>query len=34
MRVLIAEDDDNIREGLREILEDEGYHTITARDGV
>ncbi|HOD51946.1 MAG TPA: response regulator transcription factor [Candidatus Hydrogenedentes bacterium] len=34
MRVLIAEDDDNIREGLREILEDEGYRTITARDGV
>lgn len=34
MKVLIAEDDDNIRDGLREILEDEGYQTLTARDGV
>jgi len=34
MKVLIAEDDDHIREGLRDILEDEGYQTITARDGV
>ena len=34
MKVLIAEDDDNIREGLREILEDEGYQTLTARNGV
>ncbi len=34
MKVLIAEDDDNIREGLREILEEEGYRSVTARDGI
>lgn len=33
MRVLVAEDDDNIREGLREILEAEGYATTAARNG-
>ena len=33
MRVLIAEDDDHIREGLAEILENEGYRTLMARDG-
>jgi two-component system, OmpR family, alkaline phosphatase synthesis response regulator PhoP len=34
MRVLIAEDDDNIRKGLAEILESEGYEPVQARDGV
>jgi len=34
MKVLIAEDDDHIREGLREILEEEGYRAVTARDGL
>lgn len=33
MNVLVAEDDDNIREGLREILEAEGYATTGARNG-
>ena len=33
MKVLIAEDDDHIREGLAEVLEGEGYQTLTARDG-
>ena len=33
MKVLIAEDDRHIREGLREILEREGYRTVTAEDG-
>lgn len=33
MKVLIAEDDDHIREGLCEVLEGEGYRTISARDG-
>lgn len=33
MRVLIAEDDDHIREGLAEVLEGEGYRTLSARDG-
>jgi two-component system, OmpR family, alkaline phosphatase synthesis response regulator PhoP len=33
MRVLVAEDDPNIREGLIEILQDEGYETVGARDG-
>lgn len=33
MRVLIAEDDPNIRSGLVEILEAEGYATIIAADG-
>ncbi len=33
MKVLIAEDDDFVRQGLQEILEREGYRTVTARDG-
>ena len=33
MRVLVAEDDTYIREGLVEILQDEGYETVEARDG-
>lgn len=33
MKVLIAEDDANIRSGLEEILQGEGYTTIAARDG-
>lgn len=33
MKVLIAEDDPNTRSGLQEILEAEGYETITAHDG-
>jgi len=33
MRVLVAEDDENIRNGLIEILKMEGYQTLSARDG-
>ena len=33
MKVLIAEDDRNIRSGLEEILQDEGYETVAAEDG-
>ena len=33
MKVLIAEDDHNIRSGLEEILQDEGYETVVAEDG-
>lgn len=33
MKVLVAEDDTNIRNGLAEILQAEGYETLTARDG-
>ena len=33
MKVLIAEDDDHIRNGLAEVLESEGYQTLPARDG-
>ena len=33
MKVLIAEDDRNIRSGLEEILQDEGYETVVAEDG-
>lgn len=33
MRVLIAEDDSNIRAGLEEILRTEGYETISAKNG-
>ena len=33
MKVLIAEDDPNIRAGLAEILEDEGYAVVQAEDG-
>lgn len=33
MKVLIAEDDDGIRAGLKEVLESEGYSVVEARDG-
>jgi DNA-binding response OmpR family regulator len=33
MKVLIAEDDRNIRAGLEEILQNEGYQTVAAEDG-
>ena len=33
MKVLVAEDDDRIREGLVEILTGEGYDTVVAADG-
>ncbi|MFH1732566.1 MAG: response regulator transcription factor [Planctomycetota bacterium] len=33
MKVLIAEDDANTREGLAEILDDEGYEVLRAADG-
>lgn len=33
MKVLVAEDDDKIRKGLVEILEEEGYQAVQARDG-
>jgi len=33
MNVLIAEDDENIRNGLAELLKGEGYRTTLARDG-
>lgn len=33
MKVLVAEDDQNIRKGLVEILEAEGYHTLSAGNG-
>ncbi len=33
MKILIAEDDDLTRRGLRELLEGEGYHVLEARDG-
>lgn len=33
MKVLVAEDDENIRNGLIEILDGEGYMAIAARDG-
>jgi DNA-binding response OmpR family regulator len=33
MKVLIAEDDPHTRAGLAEILETEGYRTVTADDG-
>jgi CheY-like chemotaxis protein len=31
--VLIVEDEEHGRETLRDLLEDEGYHVMTARDG-
>jgi DNA-binding response OmpR family regulator len=34
MKVLIAEDDDHIRNGLAEVLRGEGYQTVCARDGI
>ncbi len=33
MKVLIAEDDDNTRNGLREILDEEGYQVLMAANG-
>ncbi len=33
MKILIAEDDQYIREGLQDLLQSEGYKTITAVDG-
>ena len=33
MKVLVAEDDDHIRQGLVEILRNEGYAAVAARDG-
>ena len=33
MKVLVAEDEVNIREGLVEILQDEGYETVEASNG-
>ncbi len=33
MKVLVAEDDGNIRQGLVEILEAEGYDVVSASDG-
>lgn len=33
MKVLVAEDDDHIRQGLVEILEAEGYSALAAADG-
>ncbi len=33
MKVLIAEDDEGIRQGLKEVLEGEGYVVIEAADG-
>lgn len=34
MKILIAEDDTNIRLGLNDLLEDEGYETILAANGL
>jgi DNA-binding response OmpR family regulator len=34
MKVLIAEDDEHIRNGLAEVLQGEGYQTVCARDGI
>jgi CheY-like chemotaxis protein len=31
--VLVVEDDDDVRQSLREMLEEEGYRVITAGDG-
>jgi len=33
MKVLVAEDDPNTRSGLIEVLENEGYQTVSAKDG-
>jgi DNA-binding response OmpR family regulator len=33
MKVLVAEDDTHIREGLIEVLAKEGYQTVAAKDG-
>ena len=32
--VLIADDDDRLREALRDVLTDEGYEVMEARDGL
>lgn len=32
-KILIIEDDPNIRDNIAELLEDEGYHVITASNG-
>ena len=32
-RILVAEDDTNIREGLVDTLDSEGYDVVTAADG-
>ncbi|MFH1153140.1 MAG: response regulator transcription factor [Pseudomonadota bacterium] len=32
--ILVAEDDENIRLGLVDTLESEGYHVVQARDGI
>jgi DNA-binding response OmpR family regulator len=34
MKILVAEDDRHIREGLVEILQGEGYRTVEAADGI
>jgi two-component system, OmpR family, alkaline phosphatase synthesis response regulator PhoP len=34
MKILIAEDDRNIRKGLAEVFEGEGYEVITAQNGI
>jgi CheY-like chemotaxis protein len=31
--VLLIEDDDDVREAVEQILEDEGYHVVAASDG-
>lgn len=33
MRILVIEDEKNIRENIQEILEIKGYEVLTARDG-
>jgi DNA-binding response OmpR family regulator len=33
MTVLVVDDEEEIRDSLRELLEDEGYHVATAADG-
>ena len=33
-RILVVEDDQDIRESLKELLEDEGYEVSAAEDGV
>jgi len=33
VKILVAEDDDNIRNGLVELLQREGYETVAARNG-
>ncbi len=34
MKILLAEDDEPVREELRELLTDEGYRVVTAVDGI